>query len=92
MQDERICRRCRVSGRVQGVSYRAFAQRGAQALGVTGHARNLPDGSVEVLACGAPEAVAALCEGLRRGPPHAEVTALECIVVAEPPPIGFRIL
>jgi acylphosphatase len=92
MEGERICRRCRVTGRVQGVSYRAFAQRLARQLGVMGHARNLPDGSVEVLACGAPEAVAGLCEWLRRGPPHAEVTALECSDVAGQEPDRFRIL
>ena len=40
-----------VSGRVQGVFFRSSAQRQAQALGLTGWARNLADGSVEVLAC-----------------------------------------
>lgn len=72
-----IARRCYVAGRVQGVFYRASTRSRAQALGVTGHARNLPDGRVEVLACGDPEAVDALCRWLWDGPPAAEVTAVE---------------
>ena len=47
-------------------------------LGVTGHARNLPDGRVEVLACGAPEAVARLRDWLRSGPPMAQVSGVAC--------------
>ena len=47
-----MCRRALVSGTVQGVGYRAFARRAALELGIRGHARNLPDGRVEVLACG----------------------------------------
>ena len=69
-----IARRCYVSGRVQGVFYRASARQRAELLGVTGYARNLADGRVEVLACGEPAAVAALCEWLRQGPPAASVT------------------
>jgi len=45
-----IARRCLVSGRVQGVFYRASTRARAESLGVTGHARNLRDGRVEVLA------------------------------------------
>lgn len=69
-----IARRCFVSGRVQGVFYRASTRQRAGLLGVTGYARNLPDGRVEVLACGEPAAVAALCAWLREGPPAASVT------------------
>src|SRR5207302_1679864 len=54
-----IGKRCLVGGRVQGVYYRATAARRARDLGVSGHARNLPDGRVEVLACGDQEAVLA---------------------------------
>lgn len=68
-----IARRCLVSGRVQGVFYRASTRARAEVLGVTGHARNLPDGRVEVLACGEPEAVTALCEWLWRGSPASSV-------------------
>lgn len=88
-----IARRCRVSGRVQGVFYRASTRAKAQALGVTGYARNLPDGSVEVLACGDPAAVEALCEWLWQGPPAAQVTLVEVESVAASvlpgPPTGF---
>jgi acylphosphatase len=68
-----VARRCLVSGRVQGVFYRASTRNRALALGVAGHARNLPDGRVEVLACGEPGAVAALCDWLHEGPPAAQV-------------------
>jgi acylphosphatase len=69
-----IARRCLVSGRVQGVYFRASTRQRAEALGVTGHARNLPDGGVEVLACGTEQAVEALCRWLWQGPPAAHVT------------------
>ncbi len=84
-----ICRRCLVSGRVQGVWYRASTRREAERLGVTGHARNLPDGRVEVLACGAPAAVDALCDWLWLGPPHAEVGDVRCEAVDTPAPAAF---
>ena len=65
-----------VEGRVQGVSFRAATQARARALGLTGHARNLPDGRVEVVACGSPAALAELAQWLRHGPPAARVDAL----------------
>jgi acylphosphatase len=61
-------RRFLVSGRVQGVGFRAFARRAASRLGVVGYARNLADGRVEVLAIGADPALAELEAVLRRGP------------------------
>lgn len=70
------CRRCLVSGRVQGVFFRATTAAQARALGVTGRAVNLPDGRVEVLACGPADAVAALCEWLEIGPAAARVDHL----------------
>jgi acylphosphatase len=72
-----VARRCLVAGRVQGVFYRASTRSRAEALGVTGHARNLPDGRVEVLACGTPQAVQALCDWLWQGPPAADVASVE---------------
>jgi len=72
-----ICRRSFVSGRVQGVFYRATCVRKAQELGVSGFARNLPDGRVEVLACGEEPAVAALVKWLWEGSPASKVTAVE---------------
>ncbi|HEY8440198.1 MAG TPA: acylphosphatase [Xanthobacteraceae bacterium] len=77
-----IARRCFVSGRVQGVFYRASTRQRAQELGCRGYARNLPDGSVEVVAIGAPAAVHALVEWLRQGPPAAHVTDVKCAEVA----------
>jgi acylphosphatase len=84
-----IARRCLVAGRVQGVFYRASARLRAQALGVTGYARNLPDGRVEVLACGPAEAVESLCHWLWEGPPAAHVTAVDVETVA-PGSLGER--
>ncbi len=65
-----------VSGRVQGVGYRASARVQALQLGLSGHALNRPDGTVEVLASGAAEALDALQRWLQRGPPAARVEAV----------------
>jgi acylphosphatase len=73
-----ICRRCFVSGRVQGVFYRATCVRQALALGITGYARNLADGRVEVLACGAESAVREFTAWLWEGSPASKVTAVAC--------------
>jgi acylphosphatase len=73
-----VCFRCLVGGRVQGVFFRASAREQAQRLGLTGYARNLPDGRVEVFACGPAEAVGRLRDWLRTGPPRAEVTGVAC--------------
>jgi len=73
-----MCLRCLVAGRVQGVFYRASARFQAQALGVTGYARNLPDGRVEVLACGEPEVLSKFQEWLRQGPAGAQVSGVSC--------------
>jgi acylphosphatase len=69
--------RCVVSGRVQGVNYRATARREAQRLGLTGWVRNRDDGAVELEAEGEPAALEALVAWLRRGPPVARVVSLE---------------
>jgi acylphosphatase len=74
---EWIARRCLVAGRVQGVFYRASTRQRATELGLTGHARNLDDGRVEVLACGEPTAVAALCDWLWHGSPASQVASVE---------------
>lgn len=65
-----------VSGRVQGVFFRASTRTQALRLGLTGHARNLPDGAVEVVASGEPAALDALADWLRQGPPAARVQAV----------------
>ena len=73
----KVCVRCYVSGRVQGVGYRFFAHGKAMQLGLTGYARNLDDGRVEVLACGEEQAVAELRRWLQRGPRWSRVTDLQ---------------
>lgn len=67
-------RRFFVSGKVQGVFYRASTVRVAEQFKLRGFARNLADGRVEVLALGDTGSLAALLDWLRRGPPLARVT------------------
>ncbi|MGH8501324.1 MAG: acylphosphatase [Gammaproteobacteria bacterium] len=74
-----------VSGRVQGVFFRAATQEYAQQLGITGYVRNLKDGRVEVYARGERAQLDALGAWLWRGPPNAKVSAVDT-VPAEPPP------
>lgn len=89
---EVIARRCHVSGRVQGVFFRASARQKAAELGCTGYARNLSDGRVEALIFGEPAAVQALIDWLWHGPPGAHVTNVEVSVAAlETPPQDFAI-
>ena len=73
-----LCLRCYVSGRVQGVGFRYATAEKALNLGVKGYVRNLPDRRVEVLACGEERAVNALRNWLWQGPPHAQVSAVQC--------------
>lgn len=72
------CKRCLVSGRVQGVFFRASTREQALRLGVTGYARNLPDGRVEVVVCGPHDSVDELCAWLQTGPPQAQVDVCNC--------------
>lgn len=78
----KLCRRYLISGRVQGVWFRASTQEEAKKLGVTGLARNLPDGSVEVIACGTEEQLSQLYQWLQKGPPLAEVKEVKSEEVA----------
>jgi len=81
-----------VGGRVQGVGFRYFVMREAQALGLAGWVRNLPDGRVEVLAAGEPGSIDALEGRLWHGPPHARVSEIEG-KQGEPPAVAeFRVL
>jgi acylphosphatase len=66
-----------VRGRVQGVCYRATTVEEAQSLGLAGYARNLPDGSVEIVAAGPKEDLDRFVEYLRRGPSLARVTGVD---------------
>jgi acylphosphatase len=75
-----ICERYYISGRVQGVFYRAGTYETAQALNLTGWVRNLPDGRVEAVACGNVEQLAKLKTWLKKGPPMAKVENLQVMV------------
>jgi acylphosphatase len=66
-----------VSGRVQGVGFRFFAERTASRLGVRGYVRNLYDGRVEVYAIGSAEQMDTLRNALQRGPSMASVDRVE---------------
>lgn len=83
------CRLCRVDGRVQGVWFRAHTQKEAQRLGVTGYARNLPDGAVEVLACGDETAVTQLQRWLHQGSPASRVDRVDCRPTEQSAPASF---
>ncbi|MDH3533222.1 MAG: acylphosphatase [Gammaproteobacteria bacterium] len=72
-------RRFRIKGRVQGVFFRDSTRRVASTLGILGHAINLPNGDVEVFACGDEPSLDELASWLQHGPPMANVTS----VVAE---------
>jgi len=65
-----------ITGRVQGVFFRASTREQALALGVSGHALNRADGRVEVVAAGSAQALDALHAWLRQGPPSARVEAV----------------
>jgi acylphosphatase len=71
---DRVCIHCYVSGKVQGVWFRATTKDQAEQRAITGWARNLPDGRVEVLACGRRQDIADLHAWLQQGPPRAVVT------------------
>ena len=82
-----------VSGRVQGVHFRASARAQGLRLRLAGHARNLEDGRVEVLAVGEAEAIGELAQWLVVGPPAASVVAVERQQAGHDPLlVEFRIL
>ncbi len=87
-----VRRICWVSGRVQGVFYRGTAAARARELGITGYARNLADGRVEVLACGEDGAVQSFIEWLWIGSSASRVTAVQVLEAeaTDQPPEGFR--
>ncbi|MCW8924129.1 MAG: acylphosphatase [Gammaproteobacteria bacterium] len=73
------CYRYLISGRVQGVFYRASAQHQASVLGLCGWVRNLQDGRVELLACGDEAVLDELEKWLQIGPQYAKVSNIEVI-------------
>jgi len=81
--------RLRISGRVQGVGYRIWAERTAHSLGIRGWVRNRSDGSVELQATGDDDAIAALIEACRQGPRAATVTDVGIEGVEDDGSAGF---
>lgn len=81
-----------VTGRVQGVYFRAFTQKKANKLNICGYAKNLPDGRVEIIASASEEAVAQLITWCHKGPITAKVLNVETedIELIEIP-VGFTI-
>jgi acylphosphatase len=77
-----------VGGTVQGVFFRASTREQALRLGLRGHARNLRDGRVEVVAAGDAAAIEKLAQWLQHGPPMAEVRAVERSDIDEPEDIA----
>jgi acylphosphatase len=86
-----LARRYYISGQVQGVGYRYFAQRAARDLGIRGWAHNLDDGRVEVLAIGTSRQLEDFEGELRVGPPHANVRGVVVEEAAEVRVEGFHI-
>ncbi|MGC3980269.1 MAG: acylphosphatase [Steroidobacteraceae bacterium] len=80
-----------VSGRVQGVFFRASTRTQALRLGLTGYAKNLPDGRVEVVAIGEAAAVEALAQWLWQGSPGSNVTDVQRVAgdLTPQPATGF---
>ena len=81
MPSDRIARRLFISGEVQGVGYRYFAQRSSARHQVKGYVKNLPDGRVEVWAEGLSRAVNEFRMDLAAGPAYSNVTGVEELVV-----------
>ncbi len=85
------CMRCIVSGRVQGVWFRETTRTRALELGLSGSAVNLPDGTVEIIACGQDAALQELQNWLWTGSPMSRVERVSCEPLPEQaPPHGFR--
>ncbi len=67
----------RITGKVQGVFYRAHAKKNAEALNLKGYAKNMPDGSVEILVQGDMASIESLISWCRKGSPSAKVEKVE---------------
>ncbi|CDX60878.1 acylphosphatase [Mesorhizobium plurifarium] len=92
MQGEQRAVRVRVSGTVQGVSYRVWTRGEAMRLGLAGWVRNEGDGSVTALIAGADGAVTAMIERLWQGPQGALVSKVEIEEAGDDAPADFRIV
>jgi len=87
-----VCRTVRITGRVQGVAYRAWTESRARAAGLRGWVRNESDGSVSALFCGPDAAVEAMITACHEGPGAAEVRDVQVEDAPGTPPENFRIL
>ncbi|RWL98975.1 MAG: acylphosphatase [Mesorhizobium sp.] len=92
MRGEQRAVQARVSGTVQGVSYRVWTRGEALRLGLTGWVRNESDGSVSALIAGADSAVGAMIERLWQGPRGAAVSKVEIVDSAADAPADFKIV
>ncbi len=70
---QQLCMRCYISGKVQGVWFRAATKEQAQKRNINGWVRNLSDGRVEVFACGIDNQLEQFYDWLKQGPPLAKV-------------------
>lgn len=84
-----VARHVRVSGHVQGVFYRVWAQGQARELGVNGWIRNCPDGSVEAHVAGEEDCVERMIQRMRSGPANARVEDVE-VTEVEPGELSHR--
>jgi acylphosphatase len=83
---------CRISGRVQGVGYRAWTRDTARALGLSGWVRNEPDGSVTALVGGPEDAVRQMVTAMAAGPHGAWVASVSTETAEAPAAAGFAVL
>lgn len=83
--------RLRIYGVVQGVGFRNFVRQKASSLGLAGYARNVPDGSVEVVLEGDEEAVDAAIDACKIGPPSSIVARVDIETLSPSKMKGFRI-
>lgn len=91
MKHSFIARNYLISGGVQGVGFRYFAERAARSIGVTGWVRNLADGRVEAHANGTPQQLDQFESRLRTGPPRADVRGFETVEAAPTDAESFSI-
>ena len=94
MQDDQdhVCKRALIHGRVQGVFFRAWTQEMAEELGLSGWVRNRSDGTVEALFCGPRPKVEEMLMLARRGPELARVERIETFDAKPPEEPGFHVL
>ncbi len=90
--DDRFALQIRVTGMVQGVAFRDWTRREAEAMGLAGWVRNDADGSVAVLLAGQKTAVDRMLHALRDGPASARVTGVHAEPAEPPAEAGFRVL